>query len=98
MSWTGPHQVAAIDEKCVYVHLGKQFGPRAFNISQLKPALSQQSQLTEDSIGSVPTHWPTRFTEILTAGDDCEALFGDAKRAEVLSSIDRGTFRIVVQE
>jgi hypothetical protein len=55
-SWTGPHQIAAIDGKCAYVHLGEQFGPRAFNIAQLKPALSQQSQPTEDSIGSVPTH------------------------------------------
>jgi hypothetical protein len=97
-SWTGPHQVAAIDEKCVYVHLGEQFGPGAFNIAQLKPAISQQSQPTEDSIFSVPTHWPTLFTKILTAGDDLEALFGDAKRAEVLSLIDRGIFRIVVQE
>jgi hypothetical protein len=34
----------------------------------------------------------------LTAGDDREALFGDAKRAEVISIIDIGTFRIVVQE
>jgi hypothetical protein len=49
-------------------------------------------------IGSVPTHWPTHFTEILTAADDREAHFSDAKRAEVLSPIDKCTFRIVVQE
>jgi hypothetical protein len=54
-------------------------------MAQLKRAFSQQSQPPNDSIGSVATHWPTRFTEILTAGDDCEAHFGDAKRAEVLS-------------
>jgi hypothetical protein len=34
----------------------------------------------------------------LTAGDDREAHFGHAKRAEVLSLIEKGTFRIVVQE
>jgi hypothetical protein len=93
-SWTEPHQVAAIDEKCVFVHLAEQFGPRAYKIAQLKPALSQKSQPTEDSIGSVLTHWPTRFTEILTAEANREAPFGDAKRAKgpsliVLSLIDR---------
>jgi hypothetical protein len=97
-SCTRPHQVAAADEKCVYVHLGEQFGPKAFNITQLKPAILQQSQRTEDPIGSVPTHWPTHFTEILTTADDREAHVGDAKRAEVLPLFDKGTFRIVVQE
>jgi hypothetical protein len=29
-SWTGPHKLAAIDGKCVYVHLGEHYGPRAF--------------------------------------------------------------------
>jgi hypothetical protein len=52
----------------------------------------------KDPIGSVSTHWPTHVTEILTAADDLEAHFGEAKRAEVLSLIDKGTFRIVVQE
>jgi hypothetical protein len=97
-SCTWPRQVAAIDGKCVYVHLDEQFGPKVFNITQLKPALLQQSQHMEDPIGSVPTHWPTHFTEILTAADDREANFGDAKRAEVLSPIDKGNFRIVVQQ
>jgi hypothetical protein len=97
-SCTRPRQVAAIDVKCVYVHLGEQFGPRAFNITQLKTALSKKSQATEDPIGSVSRHWPTHLTEILTAGDDREANFGDDKRAEVLSLIDKGTFRTVVQE
>jgi Reverse transcriptase (RNA-dependent DNA polymerase) len=36
--------------------------------------------------------------EILTAVDDREANFGDAKRADVFSLIDNDTFRIVVQE
>jgi hypothetical protein len=70
---TRPRQVAGVDGKCVFVHLGEQFGPKAFNITQLKPAVLRQSQRTEDPIGSVPTHWPTHFTEILTAADDREA-------------------------
>jgi Reverse transcriptase (RNA-dependent DNA polymerase) len=97
-SCTRPRQVAGVDGKCVFVHLGEQFGPKAFNITQLKPAVLRQSQRTEDPIGSVPTLWPTHFTEILIAADDRKAHFGDAKRAEVLSLIDKGAFRIVVQE
>jgi hypothetical protein len=62
-SWTGPNQVVTIDNKCVYVHLDEQFGPRAFNVAQLQPALTQQSENPANSIGSVPAPWPTRFTE-----------------------------------
>jgi hypothetical protein len=42
-SCTRPRQVAAVDGKCVCVHLGEQFGPKAFNITQLKPSVLQQS-------------------------------------------------------
>jgi hypothetical protein len=94
----GPHQVATIDNKCAYVHIGEQFGPRACNVTQLKSAITQQSQNPENSIIFVPTPWPTRFTEVMAAGDDREALFDDAKRAELLSLIDRGTFRLVVTD
>jgi hypothetical protein len=80
-SWTGPHQVAAIDSKCAYVHLGEQFGPRAFNTAQLQPAITQKSQKPANSIDSVPLPWSTLFPEIIAAGDEHEALFDDAKRA-----------------
>jgi Reverse transcriptase (RNA-dependent DNA polymerase) len=52
----------------------------------------------EGSIGSVPTPYATRFTEIISNKDDRAGLFDAAKREEILRLIDVGTFELVVEE
>lgn len=36
--YTDPHMIATIDGKSVHIHRGEKFGPRIFNISQIRPA------------------------------------------------------------
>ena len=36
--YTGPHLVASVDGKQVRLHVGEHTGPRAFNITQVRPA------------------------------------------------------------
>jgi hypothetical protein len=96
--WTGPHLIADICGKATYVHLGERTVPRQFNVAQLKPSHNHQHMSPDQSIGSVPTSYSTRFTEMIPGNDARARLFDDAKRKEMLGFIDRGTFRLAVAE
>ena len=72
------------------VDLGERQGSRHYNISSVKPALFPSSYQSESS--------KIFFTEIINKGDPREKLFEDAKRKEIEELINRGTFKIVLQE
>ena len=99
--YTGPHLVASVEGKQVRLHVGEHTGPRSFNISQLRPApltrlQSMDEILTADNIG------PPRilYTETLPFNDHRahSPEFEEAKRKELEGLIERGTFRIVLEE
>jgi hypothetical protein len=96
--WTGPHLLAEVNGKAAYVHLGERTCPRHFNIAQLKPSFTEQNVPPDESIGSAPSPFLTRFTEIIPSSDPRAALFDEAKQQEILGLIDRGTFRLAVLE
>jgi hypothetical protein len=59
-------------------------------VSQLKPAPRQEFP-TSNNIRAV-------YFTVVQPGDPREQLFNDAKRAELLGLIDRGTFQLIVEE
>jgi hypothetical protein len=89
--WTDPYLLAEVHGKAAYVHLGERTGPRQFNVAQLKPDYTQRKVSPEDSIGSVPSPFPTHFTEIIPSGDPRAAFFDDAKKQEIMGLIYRMT-------
>lgn len=104
--YTCPHPIAEINGKNARLHLGKRTGPRSFNISQLRPAGTRDQQSKDGDESSTHTaqynpdveYTTVLWTEDLMTGDPREALFDDAKRQEILGLIERGTFRVVMEE
>jgi hypothetical protein len=104
--YKGPYVVVSADGKDIRIELGDSTGPRSFNISQIKPwpllnpeiplARPQCPLITERS--PVPEFAAVHWTETIYATDPRAALFDDAKRAELFSLIERGTFRLVLRE
>lgn len=94
--YTGPHMIATVDGKSVRLHLGEKFGPRPFNISQIRPA--HNNPHSEENLEKLLNSHGILWTEIIPTGDDRESLFHDAKKNEILGLIERGTFRITLTE
>jgi Reverse transcriptase (RNA-dependent DNA polymerase) len=96
--WTGPHLLGDVDGKAAYVYLGERTGPRQFNTSQLKPSYTQHNENPNGSIANALTPFATRFTEVISNNDPRASQFDEAKRQEIMTLIDRGTFRLAVTE
>jgi hypothetical protein len=93
--WTGLYPVADVSKKCVMLRLGELTGPRSFNLSQTKPARLPKPPPVADSITHSREEPYAFITEVLSPEDERADLFDDAKRAEILGLIQRGTFKNV---
>ena len=95
--FTGPHLIASVEGKNARLHVGDKYGPRSFNISQLKKATINHNEcpLQSQNFFNKSTIY---HTEIIQEGDVRTALFSDAKRKELDGLIQRGTFKIVIRE
>jgi hypothetical protein len=103
--FTGPFVVTLSDGKGIKIELGESTGPRSLNISQIKPWSLQNDasflprpRITliseKDPVPEIATiHW----AESIYNSDPLTALFDD-KMKELFGLIERGTFRLVLQE
>jgi Reverse transcriptase (RNA-dependent DNA polymerase) len=104
--YEGPYAVVSAHGKDIGIELGESTGPRSFNISQIKPwpLLNPEIPLARPPFPlfterpPVPELASDHWTETIYATDPRAALFDDAKRAELFSLIERGTFRLVLRE
>lgn len=97
--YTGPHIAASVHGKQVRLHVRETTVPREFNIAQLRPAPltrlpSMDEVLTNENAGTPRV----LYTEEIHHGDPRESLFDDAKRQEIAGLIEKGTFRLVLEE
>lgn len=94
--YTGPHMIATVDQKSVRLHLGEKTGPRSFNISQIRPTNFREHH--EQQFEELINEFGILFSEVIPTGDPREAFFDDAIRSEILGLIEKGTFRITLEE
>jgi hypothetical protein len=80
------------------VHLRERTGPRAFNITQLKPALIPPYVHFERSTCAAREGTYVHWSEVLSPEDPRASLFDQAKKDEILDLIRRGTFDVVLEE
>lgn len=85
--WMGPVPVLDRNGKDCTVLLNQT--PKSFNITQLKPARVSNPSPAEKTF--------IFLTEVIEKSDPRAAQFDAAKKAEILSLIDRGTFSIVLR-
>jgi Reverse transcriptase (RNA-dependent DNA polymerase) len=102
----GPYVVTSSNGKDIKIELGESTGPLSFNISQIKPWPLQNDASflprpqfplisEKDPVPEISTiHW----TESIYNSDPRTALFDEAKRKELFGLIERGIFRLVLQE
>jgi hypothetical protein len=83
------------DGKTAIIDLGEATGPRAFNITRLKPAHMPNTVHSDTSLHSF--YVPVFVTEVINSSDPRSENFGLAMQEEMMNLIERGTFKIVLK-
>lgn len=97
--YTGPHLIESIAGKSVIQQVGERCRPRWLNIAQLGPASISRHPTFDEKLVAMEIDLPRILhKEKIQKHDARASQFDDAKKKEILSIFERGTFRIVLEE